>query len=111
MSYHDFKAYQQEEITQKLRLHKERPKARICANSLKKVNDKGFQYMVKQFDCRVLLTTLSDEVIKNMEVVSVAHVDKLKNELPDPLRIQWAVSGPMGLLVDALLPRRIWRPY
>lgn len=77
----DFAKIQQEEITRKHRYIQEKKDARLCQNSAKAVNELGFQYMCKQKDSKLICTSLSDDVIADLQAKSDAHVEKLKNEL------------------------------
>jgi len=78
-----FEKMQQELITKEHRFRKERPGARLCVNSKKEVNEKGFQYMCKQKDCMIVATNLTDDVISKLQEASDLHVEALKNELKE----------------------------
>jgi len=78
-----FEKMQQELITKQHRFRKERPGARLCVNSKKEVNEKGFQYMCKQKDCMIVATNLTDDVISKLQEASDLHVETLKNELKE----------------------------
>jgi len=78
-----FEKLQQAHITKQHRFRYERPGCRLCVNSKKEVNEKGFQYMCKQKDCMILATNLSDDAISKLQEASDAHVETLKNELKE----------------------------
>lgn len=92
-----FEKVQQEEISAKHRYRKEQPKSRLCVNSTKEVNERGFQYMVKQEDSMVVCTTLGDDVIARLVEASREHVKQLKNALNEyvhPLIAQQLIRTP-----------------
>jgi len=76
-----FEKIQQEHLCQLHRMRMEQPKSRIVANSLQEINDKGFQYMCKFSNSKVVCTTMTDEAIAKLHEASEEHVKKLKNEL------------------------------
>jgi len=78
-----FEKTQQALITKRHRYRKERPGTRLCVNSKKEVNEKGFQYMCKQKDCKILATTLTEDAISKLQEASDLHVENLKNELKE----------------------------
>lgn len=81
LSDSQFTKIQQEDICQQHRMRQERPNCRLCVNSNKEVNEKGFQYMCKQSNSMVICSTLDPEEIKALGEASDEHVKKLKNEL------------------------------
>lgn len=76
---------QQTKITHHHRYRKEFPNCRLVKNSRKDITDKGFQYMCKYENSKVLATTFTEDQIKALRVASDLHVEQLKNGLREHL--------------------------